>query len=156
MIDAKLPNDPAVFTLAHELKHHLCDAACDAVVLCEKGERSEIQEIGAEIFAAALIFPEADFAALVQTKAGSCTPRIVVEIKHETQTTLSYAGLTKRAVFLGLASKDSFKGVHWKRLEESIYGEPLYKRLIRAGKIIPKKKTATSATPGRFSTPGAA
>lgn len=156
MIDASLPVDPAIFTLAHELKHHLCDGNCGAPVLCEKGEQSEVIEIGAEIFAAELIFPESEFSALVQAKGGECTSRLLVEIKHETKTTLSYAGMAKRAVFLGFAPNDGFKGVQWKKLEESIYGEPLHRRLIRTGRIIPKRKTVIHVAGGPFSTPGAA
>jgi hypothetical protein len=64
--------------------------------------------------------------------AGACTAETLVRLKHDSRTTLSYAGLSKRAIFLGYApngSLDRFSG--WKRLEERIYGVPFYKRLRR-------------------------
>jgi hypothetical protein len=56
---------------------------------------------------------------------------VLIRLKRETRTTLSYAGLAKRAVFLGFAAPGSFDGVRWKKLEEQIFGEPLYKVLLR-------------------------
>jgi hypothetical protein len=34
-------------------------------------------------------------------------------------------------MFLGFAEPKSLDGVKWKKLEEELYGEPLYKKLIR-------------------------
>jgi hypothetical protein len=91
-------------------------------------------EIGAEVFAAEFIFPEQDFLdalAAVGVTFGACSPEAIVRLKRSTRTTLSYAGLAKRAVFFGLARVGSLDGIQWKRLEETIFGEPLYKKLLR-------------------------
>jgi hypothetical protein len=56
------------------------------------------------------------------------------EKAHEgVQTTLSYAGLAKRAEFYGYAPSGTLTGYRgWKKLEEELYGEPVYKRIMRA------------------------
>ena len=133
MINRQLPQDPRIFTMAHELKHHLVDRDI-AVSYCGRDNENIPIEIAAEVFAAELIFPENDFAdRLIQMGVGygKCTPEDLARLKCETKTTLSYAGLEKRAVFMRFAVKGSFAGVQWKKLEEQIYGEPLYKLLQR-------------------------
>lgn len=126
---AKLPTDPFVFTLAHELKHHLFDHGV-ALPPCGARNQSEHVEIGAEIFAAELLFPEADFSRMMSglgVGKGSCKPAHIIEIKRRTGTTLSYLGLVKRAEFLGLAVSGSLPRSGWKMLEEKMYGVPFYK-----------------------------
>lgn len=133
MLDKKLPEDPMVFTMAHELKHHLVDRNLP-VAYCSNRNMSEHIEIGAEIFAAELIYPEGDFVAAMAAKGigpGRCTPEDLVHLKRETRTTLSYTGLAKRATFLGFAASGSLDGTKWKKLEEEIYGVPVYKRIPR-------------------------
>jgi len=123
-----LPQDPMVFTMAHELKHHLVDRAL-IVSYCDASNQSDAIEIGAEIFAAELIYPDQDFAAHLSrmgVQRGSCTPEILVRLKHDTQTTLSYSGLAKRAEFMGFSGVGSLARVKWKKLEEQIYGPPIY------------------------------
>jgi Zn-dependent peptidase ImmA (M78 family) len=134
---AKLPTDPFVFTLAHELKHHLFD---HGVPLAPCGARNQTEhvEIGAEIFAAELLFPESEFSRMMNTlgvSRGSCKPAHIIEIKRRTGTTLSYLGLVKRAEFLGLAAAGSLPRSGWKVLEEKIYGVPYYKRSPRSKRI---------------------
>jgi hypothetical protein len=63
---------------------------------------------------------------------GSCTAEALVRLKHDTRTTLSYAGIAKRAEFLGFVEPGCLAKVPWKKLEEQLYGEPLYKRLLRS------------------------
>jgi hypothetical protein len=65
-----------------------------------------------------------------------------VALKSETQTTLSYQGLAKRAEFLGYCEAGLLKKVAWKKLEESIYGVPLYKRLIDRKRANNRKMTS--------------
>lgn len=133
---AKLPTDPFVFTLAHELKHHLFDHGV-ALAPCGTRNQSEHIEIGAEIFAAELLFPEADFARLMRDRGvgkGSCTPAHIIDIKRRTGTTLSYLGLIKRAEFLGLAAAGSLPRAGWKTLEEKLYGVPFYKKRSQKAK----------------------
>ncbi len=133
MLARGLPQDPMVFTMGHELKHHLVDRDL-GISYCDASNDNEPIEIGAEIFAAELIFPEQDFINKLTSMGvtfGNCKPESLVRLKRETQTTLSYAGLAKRAEFLGFARTGSFTKTRWKALEEQIYGEPVYKRILR-------------------------
>lgn len=133
VLAARLPEEPYIFTLAHELKHHLMDRD-SAGAFCLSEVRDEVKEIGAEIFAAEFIYPTKlffyDLDKLGITK-GQCTARDLVVLKHQTNTSLSYAALSKRAEFTGYAPDGSLPKVGWKKLEESIYGEPAYKRIQR-------------------------
>lgn len=131
-----LPQDPMVFTMAHELKHHLTDRGLP-VSYCDASNQSNPIEIGAEIFAAELIYPDQDFAAHLArmgVQPGTCTPEILVRLKRETRTTLSYAGLAKRSEFMGFSQPGSLARVKWKKLEEQIYGPPIYTFYRRRGK----------------------
>ncbi len=133
MLAKRLPEDPMVFTMAHELKHHLVDRD-RPVACCSDRNINEHIEIGAEIFAAEFIFPEQDFIDALAAKgitAGKCCPETIVHLKHDTRTTLSYTGLAKRALFFGLAPAGSLDRIQWKKLEENIFGEPVYKRILR-------------------------
>lgn len=137
---AKLPNDPYVFTLAHELKHHLFDHGMP-LLPCGTRNQSEHVEIGAEIFAAELLFPEADFCRMMvelRVGHGCCKPQHIVAIKRRTGTTLSYLGLVKRAEFLGLAAQGSLPRSGWKVLEEKLFGVPFYKRALSREKAWPR------------------
>jgi Zn-dependent peptidase ImmA (M78 family) len=116
MLAGGLPDEPTIFTMAHELKHHLVDSKA-GTVLCRTDEQMRRVEIGAEVFAAELIYPEKDFVYdLVRLLRGipqSVTPEVLTELKRKTQTTLSYAAMAKRAVLLRLADEKSFKDVRW-------------------------------------------
>jgi Zn-dependent peptidase ImmA (M78 family) len=114
-----LPDDPTIFTIAHELKHHLVDSKAKTV-LCRSAEEARRTEVGAEVFAAELIYPERDFVDDLGRLLGG-TPRKVtaetlVQLKVRTRTTLSYAALAKRTVLLGLAEQGSFQDVRWRTL----------------------------------------
>jgi Zn-dependent peptidase ImmA (M78 family) len=131
MIAKKLPKEQRIFTMGHELKHHLADAVD---VRCMDLKASDEIEIGAEVFAVELIFPEADFTDALHAldvQLGACKPQHIVRLKRESATTLSFTSLGKLAVHLRFAPAGTFDDVHWKKLDESIYGEPLYKRLLR-------------------------
>jgi Zn-dependent peptidase ImmA (M78 family) len=133
MLAKGLPEDPMVFTMSHELKHHMVDRDVPLAFCSDRNAKQQI-EIGAEVFAAELIYPEGEFAETLRSmgvEKGHCTPENIVRLKRETRTTLSYAGLAKRAVFLGYAAPDSLGKIQWKKLEEQIYGEPLYKQIQR-------------------------
>lgn len=141
MLAKGLPDDPMIFTMGHELKHHLVER--DSIVaLCDPSNETAEIEIGAEIFAAEFIYPESmfhdDFARL-GASLGRCTPQQIVALKRETQTTLSYQGLVKRAEFLGYSEPGALKKIAWKKLEENIYGIPLYKRLIARRRAVVDK-----------------
>ncbi len=131
MLAKQLPVEQRIFTMGHELKHHLVD---QAETRCMELDGSSAIEIGAEVFAAELIFPERAFEDQMhrmRISRGSCAAEHIVRLKHDTRTTLSFTGLAKRATRLGFALPGTLEDVRWKKLEEQIYGEPLYKRLLR-------------------------
>lgn len=119
-----LPADPTVFTMAHELKHHLVDRNC-AVSYCTADDRGDPIEIGAEVFAAEFLFPEADFVRELTElgiSKGTCDAKALVRVKHQVGTTLSYAGLVKRAERLGFVSPGKLARTPWKKLERELLG----------------------------------
>ncbi len=133
MVAKQLPPEPMIFTLAHELKHHLVDRPVKSALCADRNEKDAV-EIGAEIFAAELIFPDAEFSEALNkmgVRMGSCSAETLVRLKHETQTTLSYAALAKRAEFLEFANEGAFAKVKWTKLAERMYGEPVYRRIRR-------------------------
>jgi Zn-dependent peptidase ImmA (M78 family) len=133
MLVKGLPDDPTIFTMGHELKHHLVDRELP-VACCSDRNANQHIEIGAEIFAAELIYPEAEFINALSAKGiakGECTPEDIVRLKRETRTTLSYAGLAKRAMFHQFCEAGSLDRVFWKKLEEKLFGEPVYKAIHR-------------------------
>jgi len=132
MICKQLPDEPRIFTMGHELKHHLVDSHM-RVVYCDQSNELEVIEIGAEVFSAELIYPEDLFLADAhRLRIVEMRPADLVQLKRTTKTTMSYAALVKRATWSGLAPKGSLDGVQWKKLEEKLYGEPVYKRIQRA------------------------
>jgi len=136
MVNRYLPDEPAIFTMAHEFKHYLFDKELGKVLCTENNQNEEI-EIGAEIFAAELILPDQDFVkcmAEMEIPRGGCTPETLVRLKKQYQSTLSYAGLVKKATFLDFALYETFKGVRWRQLEEKLFGEPPYKKFHRSRK----------------------
>ena len=133
MLAKGLPEDPTVFTMCHELKHHLVDRHL-SLSYCDASNESDPIEIGAEIFAAELIYPERDFEkhlAEMGVSRGRCEHQHLVKLKRLTRTTLSYAGLAKRAEFMDFAPAGSLARIRWKKLEEELYGPPIYKRFRR-------------------------
>lgn len=137
-INDNLPRDPKAFTMAHELKHHLMDKDLGQI-FCSLSNVSEEIEIGAEIFAAELIYPEQlflDHLLLMGINKDNFEPRHIVDLKKGNDTTLSYQALAKRAMLLRIAVKGSLDNIKWKKLEEDIYGLPYYKKVRGRGKNI--------------------
>lgn len=136
VLAARLPEEPYIFTLAHELKHHLMDRD-SAGAFCLSEVRDEVKEIGAEVFAAEFIYPTKlffdDLNKLGVTK-GQCTARDLVVLKHQTNTSLSYASLAKRATRTKCAT-EPLPTSGWKKIEIQIYGEPNYVRIQRYRKL---------------------
>jgi Zn-dependent peptidase ImmA (M78 family) len=133
MLASGLPPEPMIFTMSHELKHFLTDRGL-GLSYCDVSNQNDLIEIGAEVFAAELIFPDADFIESMRQlgiSQGQCSPESLVRLKHATTTTLSYAGLTKKAYFHGFATDGALANTRWKKLEAQIYGEPVYKRWRR-------------------------
>jgi Zn-dependent peptidase ImmA (M78 family) len=120
MLAGGMPDEPTIFTMAHELKHHLVDSKA-GTVLCRSDEQRRRIEIGAEVFAAEFIYPEKDFVydlfRLLRGMPQSINPETLVELKRKTETTLSYAALAKRSVLLKLADEITFRDVRWGEAE---------------------------------------
>jgi hypothetical protein len=136
LVDRKLPKEQRVITMAHELKHHLEDfeTVKAGASACHITEENNYIEIGAEIFAVELIYPDDNFVADIENLGvviGECNAGHIVRLKEETGTALSYASLAKRAEFLGYATAGSLPKTGWIKLHEAIYGEPDYKRIQR-------------------------
>ena len=116
VVAAGMADEPTIFTMAHELKHHLVDSNIGAMLCLPEDQRRRV-EIGAEVFAAELIYPEKDFVydlfRLLRGMPQEVKPEILVELKRRTKTTLSYAALAKRTVLLRLAEETEFKDVRW-------------------------------------------
>jgi hypothetical protein len=133
MVARHLPNDPKIFTLGHEFKHHLRDGTGERAYCAATNEHDE-REIGAEVFAAELIFPEDDFRRLLVERGvrlGGCTQEDLVRLKHDTETPLSHASLRKRACFLGFGEERSLPMTGWNSLRDRLYGPPVYRLLGR-------------------------
>ena len=133
MLAKGLPDDPMVFTMAHELKHHLVDREIP-VACCSDRNANQHIEIGAEIFAAELIFPEQDFVECLTRKgiaSGECTPEAIVHLKRETHHDAQFHRLGKASDVPRVRRAGYFR---WCPLEEvggGYFGEPLYKVLLR-------------------------
>ena len=125
MLASGLPRDPKVFTMAHELKHFYRDRHL-GISYCDQSNLGKTLEIGAEIFAAELLFPDKDFMAQMRSMrvgTNQCLPRTLVRLKQKTRTTLSYAGLAIKAERLGYAPPRSLTRIKtWRKFQE-IYGE---------------------------------
>jgi len=124
LLASGLPQDPMVFTMAHELKHFFRDRDL-GISYCDQSNLSKTVEVGAEIFAAELLFPDQDFSKymrLLRVGRDACLPKTLVQLKVKTRTTLSYAGLAIKAERLGYAPPCSLTKIKtWRKLEE-LYG----------------------------------
>ena len=142
MLAKGLPDDPMVFTMAHELKHYLRDREL-RLSYCDRSNENKLIERGAEVFASEFLFPDEDLINCLGERGiekGCCTASDLVRIKCETKTTLSYAGLAIKIERLHFAPADSLtvlKG--WRKLEEELFGVPFYK--TRARQLNAKRKT---------------
>src|SRR5262249_18348380 len=97
MVMKGLGKDATVFTMAHELKHHLFDAGLKPYSAWGLSLPDPI-EVGAEIFAAELIYPEKCFRSdlrRMEIRRGGCSVNAVLRFKRETGTTLPYKVLAE-------------------------------------------------------------
>jgi Zn-dependent peptidase ImmA (M78 family) len=130
-IQETLPDEPKLFALVHELKHHYRDqdVLTNGPIACGDYNANELIEKGAEVFAAEFIYPEQEFADCIR-KLGitSWTPEQVVKLKRDCGARVSYTFLCKRLERLHLIRPGQFQSVQFRKLEERIHGVPFYRR----------------------------
>lgn len=132
MLKKSLPQEPKMFALAHELKHHLMDREliAEGKIRCGDYNRNKVTEIAAEVFAAEFIFPEEEMYAFVselEITAGSCSKEKIIEIKRQSPVPISYIFIQKRLTRMGIITEGQYKGIQFQKLEENLYPS-LYKQ----------------------------
>jgi Zn-dependent peptidase ImmA (M78 family) len=133
-LQQSLPDEPKLFALIHELKHHYCDRAAlgPGVIHCGDYDRNELIGKGAEVFAAEFIYPGEEFAEDFQAVvAAAPQPYHVVHFKRSCKAKVSYRFICKRLERLGFIGLGAFDAIHFQRLEDQIHGVPFYKRRRR-------------------------
>jgi Zn-dependent peptidase ImmA (M78 family) len=133
-VQRKLPDEPKLFALVHELKHHYVDqeTIVNGMVLCGDYNQNELIEKGAEVFAAEFIYPQAEFSELVASLGIShWQPENIVRLKQRIQAKVSYTFIRKRLERLGLITRGEFASVQFKKLEEELFGVPYWKARAR-------------------------
>ena len=136
-IQPKLPEEPRLFALVHELKHHYCDRDLinGKVFACGDYNVNELIEKGAEVFAAEFIYPQAEFAVdILRLGVTSWTKEDIVRLKMGCKAKVSYKFLTKRLTRLELVQKGQFDKVQFKKLEDELFGVPFYRRRAAASR----------------------
>ncbi len=152
MINSDLPKEPRLFALVHELKHHFCDREIldGGQIPCGDYNANRAIEIGAEVFAAEFIYPEAEFLQLATelglTKKSQVTPEDIVRFKRAIPATVSYQFLRKRFEFLNFAPRGQYAKVKFTVLEERMFGPPIYKQTwfcqLRAKRALMKQRAS--------------
>lgn len=133
LVNRNLPDIPRLFAMAHELKHHYCDQAAlkNGKIQCGDYNANEVIEKAAEVFAAEFVFPEQEFLDCVEAmgfERGSVTPEEIVELKRNCGAPVSYTFLRKRLEWFNFIEKGEFAKVQFQKLEEQIYGVPIYRQ----------------------------
>ena len=130
-IKKTLPDQPKLFALAHELKHHYRDQELlkDGDIQCGDFNKSDIIEVGAEVFAAEFMYPEAEFKDdTLSSGIKDWTKEAIVKFKRNCKAKVSYQFILKRLEYLSLINLHQFKGVQFQKLEDSLYGAPYHRR----------------------------
>lgn len=134
LINKRLPTEPRLFAMVHELKHHFRDRAIleHGQIPCGDYNANRDIEVGAEVFAAEFIFPEAEFIGVAKQLDLFAKPAItaedVVRLKRTADARVSYQFLQKRFEFFKLVPKGRFAKVKFTVLEEQMFGTPIYKQ----------------------------
>lgn len=131
-VQKDLPDEPKIFALIHELKHHWIDHELikAGIVHCGDYNANELIEKGAEVFAAEFIYPDEEF--LIDAK--SCQPAawsaedIVRFKRNHCRAKVSYTFIRKGLERRGLVAPQQFTNVKFKKLEEEMYGIPFYRQ----------------------------
>ena len=98
-IQKSLPNEPKLFALIYELKHHYRDreALGSGVIHCGDYNANELIEKGAEVFAAEFIYPETEFANDIRSFGiGNWNAEDVVHLKRNCKAKVSFRFICKR------------------------------------------------------------
>lgn len=124
LLNMELPVEPRLFAMVHELKHHYKDQDRLRCFCEDVYDGSPMIEIGAEVFAAEFIFPEAEFRDFVVDMGipSSVTEEDVVRMKYHSPARISYQFLQKRLEWLRLIRPGQFHGVQFHKLHEQMYG----------------------------------
>ncbi len=133
MVRKSLPTEPKIFSLVHELKHHYVDreSILDGKYQCGDYNVNEVIEVGAEVFAAQFIYPDEEMLRRLNElniQKGKCSPETIVHFKKNCGAVVSYQFLVKRLTRFGYIAEGECKNVQFKKLEESLYGLPIYKK----------------------------
>ena len=132
LLNVKLPREPKLFALAHELKHHYLDQELigSGEIECGDYNAHEVIEIAAEVFAAEFIYPQLEMRQLISElgiTSLNCTKEKIVEFKRACPAHVSYTFILKRFARFKLIARDAFVKVPFKKLEEELF-PPLYKQ----------------------------
>ena len=133
LLKNNMPREPKIFALAHELKHHYVDQAkiIDGTIQCGDYNRNELIEKGAEVFAAELIYPESEMlqdAREMGLEVGACSAEDLVRFKLKRFAPVSYTFILKRFEWFGFCERGAYDDVKFTKLEEKMYGPPIYKQ----------------------------
>ncbi len=133
LVNSKLPKEPRLFAMVHELKHHYCDQSLlvNGQIRCGNYNANELIEKAAEVFAAEFIYPSKeflDYAKSIGLKIGEVTKEQVVELKRGCGAPVSYTFLQKRLEWFRFIEPKAFAKVQFQKLEYAIYGEPIFRQ----------------------------
>ena len=133
LLKNNMPREPKIFALAHELKHHYVDQPIimDGTIRCGDYNRNELIEKTAEVFAAEFIYPESEMLRDAQEMGldvGTCSAEDIVRFKAKRFAPVSYTFIVKRFEWFGYFERGAYDEVQFKKLEEEVYGPPIYKQ----------------------------
>jgi Zn-dependent peptidase ImmA (M78 family) len=150
LLKNNMPREPKIFALAHELKHHYVDQSSiiDGNIRCGDYNSNELVEKTAEVFAAEFIYPESDMlqdAKEMGLDVGACSAEDIVRFKAKRFAPVSYTFIVKRFEWFGYFERGAYDKVQFKKLEEKVYGPPIYKqewfKKRRRAKIRPSSRS---------------
>ena len=133
LVNRNLPTEPRIFAMVHELKHHYCDqtALKNGQIRCGDYNANEVIEKAAEVFAAEFIYPAQEFWTVLPHWGW----RLAKSLLKRSCSSSASAKLPSVTSFFrnglsGLASstRGQFAKVQFQKLEEEIYGVPIYRQ----------------------------
>lgn len=152
-VQPKLPREPKLFALMHELKHHFCDQdkLNSGELRCGSYNEDQLIEIGAEVFAAEFVYPEAEFHDhAVSFVTGGWSAEDIVRFKRQAPAHVSYTFIRKRLEWFKLIQPGQFQKTQFTKLEEELFGPPIYKQAwFRDRRRKRGQRTATDDKPTR-------